>query len=222
MLALQAGLVNWKMKMTFDLYVDSQGVFKIGLNYNGSPSSTNTNSTMVLAYDNTGTVVGHAFTDTLDSTILDQIRCAGIGVKFIPSFPNGAIQLTQGYQPFAIIYDRDGVEETFANASFNDILQQVHKSKVKNLYKPWKTFHKSIKYGLYNKIPSNSNTPANVPNSNLWGQWHKADTSLSTSTSAYGRHCMIVGKALSTTDFPAGTSLGTVVVTGYFQYKDRR
>lgn len=207
--------------MTFDLCVDSSGVFKIGLNYNGHPSSTNTSATMVLAYDSSGTVVGHSFTDTLDSNILDQIRCAGIGVKFIPSFPNGAIQLTQGYQPFAIIYDRDGVEETFAAGTFNDILQQVHRCKIKNIYKPWKTFHKAIKYSLYNKTPS-ATIPANSPNSNLWGQWHKADQSLATSTSAYGRHCMIVGKALDTTEFPTGTSLGTVVVTGYFQYKDRR
>lgn len=221
MLALQAGLVNWKMKLTFDLRVNDQGVFKIGLNYNGNPSSTDPISSMVLTYDNTSTTVGHAFTDTLDSAILDQIRCAGIGVKFIPSFPNGAIQLTQGYQPFAIIYDRDGVEESWDAGTFDDILQQVHKSKIKNLYKPWKTFHKAIKYSLYSKIPTVE--PVNqLSNTNLWGQWHRANTSLAVSNAAYGRHCMIVGKALDTTDFPEGTSLGTVVVTGYFQYKDRR
>lgn len=222
-LMLQAGLVNWKMKMTFDLRVDSNGVFKIGLNYNGAPNSTAVGSTMVLTYDNTGATVGHAFTDTLDSDILDQVRCAGISLKFIPSFPNGAIQLTSGYQPFAIIYDRDGVEETFAAATFDDILQQVHRSKVKNIYKPWKTFHKSIKYGVYTKIPTPTESGSTIePNRNLWGMWHRSNTASAQTTSARGRHCMIVSKALDTTAFPTGSSLGTIVCTGYFQYKDRR
>lgn len=218
-LALQAGLVNWKMKMTFDLYPAS-GIIKIGLNYNGDPADTTVNKTMVTTYDSSANAVGHAFTDTLDSNILDQVRCAGISVKFIPSFPSGSIQLTYGYQPFAIIYDRDGIEEPFASTTFDQILQQVHRCKIKNMFKPWKTFHKSIKYGLYSKIPTV--TGASTPNQNLWGAWHRSNDVTAWSSNAYGQHCHIVGKALNPTDWPNGTSLGTIVITGYFQYKDRR
>lgn len=219
-MALMAGLVNWKVKMVIDLYPDSAGVVKIGLAYNGVPNSSVPDATMVLANNAAGNVVGHAFNDTLNSIgMLDQFRCAGISVKFLPGFPAGAAAVATGYSPLTIMYDRDGLETTLAATTFNDLTQQIHRTKTKNIYRPWKTFHKSIKYGLYNKIPT---VGGSGPNANLWGQWHGVSEFLQDAEAAYGCHGVIVSRPLDSTAFPVGQSLGTVVLTGYFQYKDRR
>lgn len=220
-MALMAGLVNWKVKMVMDLYPDAAGEVRLGINYNGLPNSTVANDTMVLANDVTGALVGHTFNDTLNAlNILDQFRCAGVSVKFLPGFPAGTAAITTGYSPLTIMYDRDGLETTLATTTFNDLTQQVHRTKTKNLYRPWKTFHKSIKYGLYNKIPIGPGGFS--PNTNLWGMWHGVADALGQTSNVYGCHCTIVSRPLDSTVFPVGQSLGTLVLTGYFQYKDRR
>lgn len=220
-----AGLVNWKVKAVFDLYPTAAGEVRIGLNYNGDPASVNPAQTCIYTTDVAGAPIGIAFTDNLSAIgILDQMRCAGISVKFLPGFPAGTAAIATGYSPLVIMYDRDGLEESISQITFTDLVQQVHRTKTKNVYRGWKTFHKSIKYGLYNKIPVVPEPDAGgiEANQNLWGQWHSTSGALYQTHLQYGCQGAIVSRPLDSTVFPVGQSIGTVVVTGYFQYKDRR
>lgn len=191
------------------------------MNYNGLPDSSTSTNAMVMANNASGTLAGVSFPETLGNSFLSQMRCAGIAVQYQPNFPNGALQTTNGYQPLVIMTDRDGIETNLSNTSFSSLQNQVHGVKIRNFYRPWKVYHKALRYPLYNRIPTAPSAIQSSPNYNIWGQWHGTQSDIGHINAEYGCQLMIIGRPLDTTEFPAQTVVGTFIVTAYLQYKDR-
>lgn len=201
-----------KMRCIVPLTTSAGGVFSLGANYNGDPSTASATECVI----SNGTTAFTFTNATAFEPVWDQMRCAGLAFKFVPSAPN-EVTATATYAPIFFDHDRDGLESAIGSWTQSDFLESTN-MRVKNALRPWKYYRKSIKYRMYNKIPAltdfNQDTPPQ-PNQNLWGQWHSATRSQFQTDDARGCHVGIF-----MTGGAASFTYGNIIVTGYFVYKD--
>lgn len=205
-------------------------------NLNGKESVTSSAQNAVLT---TQTVGGSpAFTahsvgfnmPSLENTF-DQNRCAAIKVKWLPSLPNGSV--VAGYQPAYLLRDSEGIDANLSNnMSPTQLQMQINGVKSLNMYRPFKTYMKAPKYRINTRIPTSTPAYATTaqgyaPNENLAGQWKRTDTAISNTYDGADGNPITRGPHMAILfQRPAGLTgtytLGSLEVTTYYVYKDRR
>lgn len=220
------------------LRLDSNGVARIAINYNGhqfakSATTPFQSKSAILAINSDGDQYSPAirdFPNLFDQ--YDQIKCAGVKLKYYPAYPPGSAAAL--YTPMTVQYDRDGVELAwdFVNNTVERSLEQVNQVKTLNQYQPWTFYRKAVKNRINTIIPTAEPGTGGLnidPNQNLSGRWMEtfangtdADSRLSfTSTANRGSHIQVLANPISG-DQVTGDIVGTVLVTMYHVFKDRR
>lgn len=208
----------------------------MGINFNGqeNPTTTNNPFTALWTQQGSGNVAALDLGDLPDlSSQYDANRLAAVKLTWFPSIPAGS-QIAS-YAPMTITWDRDGIEGELLNATLVNQLEQVNGVQIKNLYRPWSRYVKAPKYGINTRIPSSDVTASTTtdpqigfqPNENLAGQWKRVGNHLSqaivadmSATRTRGTQLFVQAPAI---EFEGEELLiGTMIITSYYVYKDRR
>lgn len=178
-----------------------------------------------------------------DPDIYDQNRLAAVKIRWFPTFPGGALT-NAAYAPMAVVYDRDGIEGNVLTQGVPSLMEQVNGVKLYNMYQPWSRYIKFPKFSLNTRIPSlnPASTTADPiesvagyrPNQNLAGQWKRNSYFLSQTFIRSGsspdyvyapisraNHLLVACLAPATSQ-EGQIPCGTLQLTSYYVYKDRR
>lgn len=187
------------------------GVFKLGINANGSPTSNDIYCH--LAYGS-----GPSFTksDTIFElkNVWSSCRMAAVKIQFIPTLPNDT-SATVDFKPLYIHYDVDGFEHDWANITEANILKTGPGTKIKNLYKPWKYFIKFPKRKVYNREFAANKLSTVQGSENYAGQWHDMGNGTCEITKNNACHVIMYGQGTGATVY------GQLIFTMYWVLKDR-
>lgn len=235
--------IYYKVKRVIPFTATGTNILRLGINFNGKeiPSSDSDPSTAIWLQQGSGAAAAQSMGDLPDlSGQYDSNRLAAVKIKWFPSVPNGS--QTAVYAPMTMTYDRDGIENNVIQATLENQLEQVNSVRTRNMYLPWQKYIKAPKYRINTRmisgtaqIPTEEPT-AYQPNENMAGQWKRVNSALSGSdhatfsTSAMTTPIERGTHLLLTVSTPAGITptvqnpflIGTVVVTSYYVYKDRR
>lgn len=130
----------------------------------------------------------------------------------------------------SIQYDRDGIELTW-NHSQNTVeksLEQINQVKVVNQYRPFSFYRKAVKSRINTTIPTtyprDDSDP--IPNVNLSGRWLSTSNTgplipIIESDEEMGSHIQILANPISGDQEP-GDLVGTLLLTTYYVFKDRK
>jgi len=223
-----------KSKIVIPVYSDAAGRTTVLVNLNGRPEGTSFAATMVEYVDAGGTFVTAAFPRCVKySDQYETVRCAAMQFRFIPTCSgaqtvNRLLDAPTGptpgnfesrqFTPLYINYDSTTFEKIPFNMTEAEALL-ADKVKIKYMNYPWKWFMKTPRFRPNSLIPYV--TAASVLNDqdNLAGMWHNAVTEVGGGPNTVnGCHIMMTSYASSA----AGIKLGSMVITGYFVYKDFR
>jgi len=198
--------------------IDPSGAagWRLAINLNGDISTTSS-GTAIYAISNAGittySLTGASAMDSIWSTY----RIAAIKFRY---FPEVNVEQVDGtatgvFSPFYITYDSDGHEIDITAANVADMIASP-KVTVKNMFRPWSYYVKTLKYPIRHKYPmANPNDSITTNNVNMAGQWHSGGNSIGTLPTAYSSHIHML------TTCPSGqNSIGRMVVTAYVTYKD--
>lgn len=207
---------------------------RMGINFNGvfNPNNDNKQATALWYQTESVSASQHTLGDIPDlTTQYDQYRLAGVSLKWFPGMPSGSIAAQ--YSPMAVVWDRDGIEGNVLTSDLPTLMEQVNGVTVKNAYRPWKRYFKAVKYKINTRIPTN-NTPPYSPNENLAGQWmspslpgtNVGNLTFSDTTMTFaqnrGTHLLVNVEAPSFSEEDAPGVVGTMVITSYLVFKDRK
>lgn len=206
----------------------------MGINFNGfETSSTTTIPATALWYQTETNAAESLSIGDLPSLSqqYDQNRLAAVSLKWFPGMPNGSISAQ--YAPMAIAWDRDGIEGEVLTSTLPSLMEQVNGVTVKNAYRPWKMYKKAPKYKLQTRIPTNvTASDGYAPNENLAGQWKRVSTGITpnatftstamNATQERSTHLLVTVEAPSFEPEEAPGVVGTMVITSYYVFKDRR
>lgn len=214
-------------------------ICRMGINFNGheNPLTSVVASTALWYQTELAAAESHSLGDLPDLTNqYDANRLAGVSLKWFPGMPNGSVAAQ--YSPMAIVWDRDGIEGNVLTSSLPSLMEQVNGVQIKNAYRPWKKYFKAPKYKINTRIPSSDATPGDqntngyAPNENMAGQWKRVNSALAglnatfasglTAAQNCGTHLLVHVEAPSFAEEEAPGVVGTMVITSYFVYKDRR
>jgi len=216
-----------------------------GINFNGNETASgNVNTSMFWVNNENGIASQFSAGDLISlNNQYSTVRCAGVKLKWYPGLPNGISGPTV-YAPQALIYDRDGIEvDTTVPPVYNfptvaTAMEQTNGVRIKNMYRPWKMWLRTPKYRMNTRIVSYNQGPSGEanysPNENIAGQWKGPTEALTqslvatnTTPQSYilknrGAHFLLVSPLPG--GYPEDTQvpMGTLVVTSYFVYRDRR
>jgi len=223
-----------KSKIAIPVYSDDTGRTTILVNLNGVPQGATFANAMVEYVSQTGGFVVAPFPRVSNySPMYETVRCAGMQFRFIPTCSgaqtvNRLLDAPTGptpgnfesrqFNPLYINYDPTTFEKIPYNMTEPEALL-ADKVKIKYMNYPWKYFVKTPRYRPFTKIPYPTASSILNSNDNLAGMWHNALTEVGGGPNTDdGCHIMMTSYASSA----AGIKLGTMVITGYFVYKDFR
>lgn len=126
------------------------------------------------------------------SALYDSYRVFALKIKFVPLYPNN-LSATTTYMPLYWCVDQDNVDNTGITSVGNIV--QYENLKVKNMYKPWKIYIKCPKW-LQASLPGGFQDIANPVSNGV--------------LVSYG------------SGFNASSDWGTMIVTYYVGFKNRR
>lgn len=236
--SLKQNAIYYKVKRVLTFEAPSgTDTCRMGINFNGmeNPTDSVQNGTALWYQTESTAAVSHSLGDLPDlSGQYDQNRLAGVSLKWYPGMPNGSVAAQ--YSPMAICWDRDGIEGDVLTSDLPTLMEQVNGVSIKNAYRPWKRYFKAPKYSLNTRIPTNviagDQGMGYSPNENLAGQWKRVGLPISTPNATFqasmtiarerGTHLLVNVEAPSFSEEEAPGVVGTMVITSYFVYKDRR
>lgn len=240
--SLTQNAIYYKVKRVITLSGDANDKVIFGMNFNGrnvhevtDPITPQQNC--IWTRSGTDGVLTYSIGDVPDLTAqYDASRIAGVSLKWYPSLPNGSV--TAAYAPMAIIWDRDGIEGNVLNMDVPTAMEQANGVSIKNAYRPWKRYFKAPKYQINTRLTSGNKTTSVVgsttryePNENLAGQWKPCNGHLSLiftnnnldNPIERATQLQVITEVPSyddseVTDMP----VGTLVITSYLVFKDRK
>ena len=232
---LREGAMYYKVKtaITFETGEANQQM-RFMMNFNGKEtvnSNTDVNASMYLQQGGSGTAYAVSNNDMpVVNQQWDQNRLAATQWKWLPGLPEGGIR--SNYKPMFIAYDKDGIDQYVTQMGQQDFLQQSGYCKVKNMCQPWKIFVKAPKQKLntrYGQMPQlRTDDPTMYEaNTNIAGLWKGVDVGYPSwmdntqPAEEIGRAFHLV-MMLNGPDAQQGDMCGTLIVTNYYVYKDRR
>lgn len=232
---LREGAMYYKVKtaITFETGSANQ-LMRFMMNFNGHESplaGTDVNAAMYLQQGGAGASVAVSNNDMPQvGAQWDQNRLAATQWKWLPGLPEGAIR--SDYKPMFIAYDKDGIDQYVTQMGQQDFLQQSGYGKIKNMYKPWKLFVRAPKQRLRNKFGQMPQLRPNVTgvyeaNTNIAGLWKEVgggypSWSQDTTPGEEMGRAFHLAMMLNGPDAQQGDLCGTLIVTNYYVYKDRR
>lgn len=229
--------IYYKVKRVVPVIANSGEAVRVGFNMNGHVlhSSTTQNGTYLWIKRGTNAGVSLTAGDIPDlSSQYDQWRIAGTALKWYPGMPNGSVQAA--YAPMAIVFDRDGIEGDIGTAGLPDLMEQTNGVTIKNAYRPWKKYIKTPKKRINTNVPSLSGVLASNgeyrPNNNIAGQWMPTALNVNTftgftdsnmtTTRPRGNHLVVMTEAPDFDETFEDVTIGTLVITTYLVYMDRK
>lgn len=211
----------YKVRQVLDFTTDaSVSNWLFAVNFNGAPTrATTTDSVLLWNYPGVGGLQATSLLNTSNlATIWDQCRLAGVKIQYTPFAPNDATS-DIGYMPGYLSWDVDGHEFDLSTMPSENLLVQASRTRVLNLYRPWKAYYKAPKRRVNSLQPTFYATPAAValPNINIAGLWHDCNLPVAPTDKTRGAHLFFGGYNLTV----SGTRYGRFLFTFYYVFKDR-
>lgn len=218
---MQLSPILFKQTCVIPLGTNSTGKFTMGINMNGAPSASTINRNIVIyTQDSALTPVTYqdfsVFNPALGvglKGIWSQMRMCAVKLRFIPYHSQDESTIMVPGNLFTV-WDMDGHEKALSLFNNEDVYSNSFK--VLSMIRPWKIYRRSLKYRLRSKIPATSPNVVANNNQNLAGLWHGVGDCIGTSDNTFGCH-LIIHTSNATNSF----TFGNIVITGYFQLKDR-
>lgn len=258
------GQIYYKVKRLIPVVVNgtlANGAFwRIWGNLNGCPTESGPTAPLLVYRGSTANetvgmipanLTGYTCGDVPNlENQMDQVRIAGMKVKWLPGLPAG-VTGTGSYFPAVTIRDRDGIDQDIVGTNLSGWMEQLNGVGIWNMYRPYKTYVRATKYRMNTNVPAIygaswvtdaeaavpvTDTPPLVypPARYYGGQWHRVTEgvrSVVTTTtggtqvfpirrSQHWSIQMVIPSDYSGED--EEVQLGVIVVTSYLVYKDRR